>query len=197
VARRWEWAEQVKLASLLDRWLPADAVWTATDPVARSAVSGMVRRLRGVKRGVPDCMVWCRHTRPVVVELKSPGGKCSPAQREVREQTLAAGVVWWEARSANAAMVALAGSGVKFRKIINADGSVQSWKRPRLADWEKPRRDPSEPRPQHPAVLAQRRKAQRRWRARQRAAREAASLAEREGAEQPATHDAYRVNFGA
>jgi hypothetical protein len=67
----------------------------------------------------------------------------------------------------------------------------------RLVPWEVPRRDPSEPRPQHPEVLAQRRKVQRRWQARQRAAREAASLAEREGAELPATHDAHRVNFGA
>jgi hypothetical protein len=194
---RWEWAEQVKLASLLDRWLSDDAVWTATDPVARLAVSGLMRRLRGVKRGGPDCLVWCRHTRPIVVELKSPGGKCSPAQRETREKMLRAGIIWWEARSANAAMVALAESGVKFHKIVNADGSVERWKRPRLARWEVPRRSPSEPRPQHPEVLAQRRKVQRRSRARRRAAREAAGLAEREGAELPATHDAYRVNFGA
>jgi len=55
-------------------------------------------------------------------------------------------------------MTALAESGIKFRKIINADGSVQSWKIPRLADWEKLRRDPSALRPQHPAMLAQRRK---------------------------------------
>lgn len=84
-------------------------------------------------------------------------------------------------------------SGMKFRKIINEDGSLERWKKPRLADWEVPRRDPSAPRPRHPEVLAQRRRVQRRWRARRRAAREAASLAEREGAELPATHDAYRA----
>jgi hypothetical protein len=72
-------------------------------------------------------------------------------------EMIKAGCVWWEARSANAAMVALAKSGVKFRTIINEDGTVERWKRPRLADWEKLRRDPREVRPLHPEVAVQRR----------------------------------------
>ena len=167
MARRWEWEQQVLLASLLDRWLPADAFWTATDPVAPSAMSGLMRRRRGVKRGTPDCLVWCRRTRPIGIEMKSPGGRCSPAQKAVRLEMIAAGCVWWESRSANGAMVALAESGVKFRKIVHADGTVERWKKPRLADWEKPRRDPAEPRPLHPVVAAERRAARQRWRERQ------------------------------
>jgi hypothetical protein len=59
---------------------------------------------------------------------------------------------------------------VKLRnKIVNEDGTVERWKQPRLADWEVPRRDPSEPRPQHPEVAARRRAARQRWRVRQRA----------------------------
>jgi hypothetical protein len=73
-------------------------------------------------------------------------------------------------------MAALVESGVKFRKIVHADGTVERWKKPRLADWEKPRRDPAEPRPVHPVVAAQQRTARQRWRARQRA-RETATLA--------------------
>jgi hypothetical protein len=33
-------------------------------------------------------------------------------------------------------MVALAESGVRLRAIIHEDGTVERWKKPRLADWE-------------------------------------------------------------
>jgi hypothetical protein len=50
MARREEWQEQKKLARLLDKWLdPACPFWTATDPVASSALSGAIRKQRGVK----------------------------------------------------------------------------------------------------------------------------------------------------
>src|SRR5262249_34205159 len=99
-------------------------------------------------------------------------------------EMIAAGCVWWESRSANGAMVALAESGLKFRKIVHADGTVERWKKPRLADWEKPRRDPAEPRPLHPVVAAERRAARRRWRLRQanRAHETAKLVAERDAA---------------
>ena len=48
-------------------------------------------------------------------------------------------------RSADAAMWALSKSGVKFRVIVNKDGTVERWQQPRLEPWEVPRRDPSEP----------------------------------------------------
>jgi len=95
--------------------------------------------------------------------------------RETRKKLLRAGAVWWEAKSANAALVAIVESGVKLRKkIVNENGEVEIWRKPQLADWEKPRRDPGERRPLHPVVSAQRRAARQRWRARRRAAREAA-----------------------
>ena len=73
---------------------------------------------------------------------------------------------WWECRSANAAVVALRKSGVKFRQIVHDDGRVERWKEPWLASWEIPRRDPREPRPAHPVVRAQRQAASQRWRER-------------------------------
>jgi hypothetical protein len=93
----------------------------------------------------------------------------------------AAGCRWFECRSAAAAMVAIAASGMRFRTIVHPDGTVERWKRPRLANWEKPRSDPSEPRPQHPEVAAQRRAARQRWRERQKAARQTVRLAEATG----------------
>jgi hypothetical protein len=118
---------------------------------------------------VPDNLI-AHRGKLLGLELKSPqGGKCSPAQRATRAALLRAGIhTWWECRSANAAMWALAKSGVKFREIVHADGTVERWKKPRLADWEKPRRDPAEPRSLHPVVAAQRRAARQRSKARQR-----------------------------
>jgi hypothetical protein len=135
-----------------------------------------MRRLRGVVAGLPDNLVVQRRKRTgcmlIAIELKSPSGKCTSAQREVRKSLLRSGCRWFECRSANAAMVAIAACGVRFRTIIHADGTVERWKKPRLADWEKPRSDPSEPRPPHPEVAAQRRAARQRWRERRQRARE-------------------------
>jgi VRR-NUC domain len=174
--RREEWRQQTELCRLLDRWLPADAFWTATDPIAPTALSVALRRLRGVKRGVPDVLIWCRRTRPIVIEMKSPGGRCTAAQRATREALIAAGCDWWECRSANAATQAIAESGVKFRVIVHADGTPARWTRPKLEEWEVPRCDPAERRPQHPAIRAQRREyARRRERTRARALEVAAT----------------------
>jgi hypothetical protein len=183
MSRRWEWEQQVLLASLLDRWLPDDAFFSATDGVARSPMSGWLRKKRGCKSGLPDMLIWCRRTKTIGIEMKSPGGRCTAPQRAVRELLLQAGCRWFECRSAAAAMVAIAASGLRFRTIVHPDGTVERWKRPRLAKWEKPRSDPSEPRPQHPEVAAQRRVARRRSLERKREKETANLAAERDDAE--------------
>lgn len=127
-----------------------------------------MRKRRGVKPGVPDVLVWYRG-RSVSIEMKSPGGRCNPAQRAAREALLRAGVIWWECRTANAAMWALRKSGVTFRVIIRQNGTTEHWRQPRLAPWEVPRRDPAEPRPNEPGVAARQRAARLRWQMRQRA----------------------------
>jgi hypothetical protein len=55
MARRWEWAEQVRLAGLLAKWCdPDDTFATAIDSVSGSAMAGYVRKRRGVVPGLPD-----------------------------------------------------------------------------------------------------------------------------------------------
>jgi hypothetical protein len=149
-----EWRQQEKLKFLLDTWLPDDAFWTATDPVARSATAGAMRKRRGVKPGLSAVIIWYRG-RTYSIELKGPYGQCRPAQRLVREQMLKAGIkAWWQCRTAESAMWALKKSGLKFRVIINADGSVETWKQPPLEEWEIPKRDPRERRPKPPIYWA-------------------------------------------
>jgi hypothetical protein len=159
---------QVNVARLFGIWLPADCFWTATDATTTSPTTGLMRKKRSCRAGLPDLLILFRG-RLIAVELKSRGGRCSPAQRLTREALIAAGGAWWECRSANAAMAALRESGVTFRMIAHRYG-IECWRQPALAPWEVPRRDPAEPRPSAPDVAAQRRAAQRRWRERQKAA---------------------------
>jgi hypothetical protein len=139
-------------------------------------MAGAMRKKRGVKPGLPDTLVLHRG-KLVTLELKSRQGRCSASQRAAREALLRAGAEWWECRSAHAAMWALRKSGVGFRALARADGTTERWRHPGLASWEVPRRDPAEPRPNAPDVAARRREARQRWRARQRAARNAAQHA--------------------
>jgi hypothetical protein len=112
------------------------------------------------RAGLPDLLIlFCG--KLIAVELKSRGGRCSPAQRLTREALIAADGAWWEARSANAAMWALAESGATFRMIAHRYG-IECWRQPALAPWRVPRRDPAEPRPSAPEVVARRRASQRR-----------------------------------
>jgi hypothetical protein len=142
MARREEWQEQKKLSRLLDKWLdPACTFWTATDPVAPSALSGAIRKQRGVKPGVPDVLVWYRG-KSITIELKSRQGKCSPSQRLAREALLRAGAQWFLCRSAISVMWQLHKSGVPFRTIVHEDGTLERWQQPELAAWELPKRGP-------------------------------------------------------
>jgi hypothetical protein len=174
-----EWSEQVRLARLLDRWIdPQTTFWTATDPVTHSALAGWLRKRRGVKPGVPDTLIWQRR-KSIAIEMKSRGGRCSPAQRAVRSALIRSGVQWWVCKSAHAAMWALKESGVNFRVFVRSDGAVERWRQPALEPWEVPRRDPSERRPMHPRTAARRREAARRRRERQRALKAARATMER------------------
>lgn len=152
-----EWSEQIKLTEQLEELLdPACTFSTSIDSYAGSALTGASRRRRGVRAGVPDVLVLYRG-KLVGIELKSARGVASETQKQVRDRFVAAGADWWLCRSANAALVALQLSGVKFRR---------EWQRPRLADWEGPFSDPHRRLPQAPDVRIQRRAASRRLRAR-------------------------------
>jgi hypothetical protein len=162
--RREEWNEQTKLAALLAEYLdPARTYWTALENKPLSAMSGVFQRRRGIKAGIPDVVVIFRLASGsvliVFVELKSRRGVASEAQKQARAEMLPAGAVWWMARSANAAMMALHLSGVPFLK---------PWEPPQLEPWEGPFADPHQRLPQEPTVAAERRAAMWVWRRRQR-----------------------------
>ena len=167
--RREEWNEQTKLAALLTKYLdPTCTFWTSLENKPLSQLSSTFQKRRGVRSGLPDVLViFCQ--KPIFVELKSRAGIATKPQKQLRLEMLPAGAVWYMARSARAALMALHLSGVVFRR---------AWKPPRLKPWEGPFADPTQRLPQAPDVAAQRRAARRRWRARRRA-RAAAARHER------------------
>ena len=160
-SRREEWTEHIKLAGLLDNYLdPSCTFWTSLENKPLSMLSGLFQKRRGVRSGLPDVLVVYRHATGIIVifiELKSRRGLASKVQKQIRTEMLPAGAVWWMARSAGAAMMALSLSGVVFRR---------KWEPPLLQPWEGPFPDPTQRLPQHPKVAAERREAKRRYRLR-------------------------------
>jgi hypothetical protein len=167
-ASREEWREQTRLAEFLDELIdPTTTFWTSLENKPLSMLSGIFQKKRGVRSGIPDVLVFFRdaagNVRIVFVELKSRSGAVSKVQRETRLAMLAAGAVWYMARSAVAALQALHLAGVVFRR---------PWRQPTLQPWEGPFADPHHL-PQAPDVAERRRIARQQWRLRQRARREA------------------------
>jgi VRR-NUC domain len=163
-SQQHEAREQIQLKAMLEKWAdPNNTFWTMLENRPRSAMAGMFQRHRGVRAGMTDLYVVYRGT-PIHVELKGPIGTLSKTQRQVRLELRASGAQWWLARSANAAMVALARSGVEFRAIEQPDGTVERWQAPELADWEQPQQNLGR-HPSHPELTARRREAKRRQRA--------------------------------
>jgi len=148
--------EQRKLAELLPRLIiPGTCFWSAIENKPRSAISGKYQKEAGVRSGFPD-LLFLRADKPTVfIEMKSPVGRVSKKQREIRSELLAQGCKWFLCRSAASALVALHRVGVAFDP---------GWQPPKLEPWEQPIEDPSEPHPRHPSLTAQRREAKRRYR---------------------------------
>ena len=170
--RHAEWREQIRLTKLLTRYLPDNVFWSALSNAPRTALGGYLAQKRGVRSGLADIMV-VHDGRVTFVELKSPVGVASKAQRQVYVEMRAAGADWYLVKSAPAALEALRRSNVPFRR---------RWKPPQLAPWEGPFANPHRRLPQHPDVAAQRRAAQRAWRERQRDSKAAKLAAERNNA---------------
>src|SRR6516162_4349546 len=115
-ARREEWGTQTRLAALLQHYLdPSTTFWSSLENRPSSLLNGILQKKRGVRSGLPDLMVIFGRP-PVFVEVKSPAGIASKAQKQVRQELLAVGCRWWMVRSARAALTALQRSGVPFRR---------------------------------------------------------------------------------
>jgi hypothetical protein len=164
VSQREESREHRRLAKLLAYYLdPETTFWSSLENKPRSAVSGLLQKLNGVRSGLPDVLVIYRR-KTIFIELKSKRGVVSKGQKQARVEILQAGARWWLTRSALAALTALHRSGVVFR---------HPWRPRQLPLWQGPFPDPNVKMPWAPIVQAEWREAKRREAARRRAQRAA------------------------
>ena len=82
--------------------IPDDAVWTTVEHGGKRGAreAGRLKR-KGLKPGWPDIIVVYRG-RVVVIELKAPGGRLSPAQKTMHEHLKLAGALVYTATSIEA-----------------------------------------------------------------------------------------------
>ncbi len=81
--------------------LPNDAVWTTMPAGGGGKVRGAQLKAKGLKPGWPDILIVYRG-RLICIELKSPKGQRSPAQKLIHAQLTAAGAVVYTATSIEA-----------------------------------------------------------------------------------------------
>lgn len=96
-ATQSEHALQQQVAQYLDRALPADAFWTSIDSAGRGARDGARMKRRGVRKGVPDCLILWGFT--VWIELKSAAGRLTPEQKTFRDCAVQSGHTYLVCRS--------------------------------------------------------------------------------------------------
>ena len=97
--RRPEQALHRACAQYLDVALPGDACWFhPANGGARSPVEAAIFKGLGVKAGVPDLVIVYRG-RFIAIELKSEGGRLTPAQKAMHERLRLAGAIVTTAKS--------------------------------------------------------------------------------------------------
>lgn len=82
---------QIDCTKMLQRVLLPDVCWTAIDHAnARDALTGAIRKARGVRAGIPDYLFW-RLGKPYAIEFK-PNGDLSDSQKKFLPEMIGAGV---------------------------------------------------------------------------------------------------------
>ncbi len=73
---------QIAVADYLRVAMPPDIAWSAIEHAQQmSAREGKRRKDKGVRRGLPDLVFWMCE-RCLCIELKTPTGRQSPAQKD-------------------------------------------------------------------------------------------------------------------
>jgi hypothetical protein len=90
--RHAEWSEQIRLTELLTRYLPDNVFWSALSNAPRTAMAGYLAKKRGQRNGLADVMV-VHDGQVTFVEMKSPAGVASRAQRQVCAEVRATAVI--------------------------------------------------------------------------------------------------------
>jgi hypothetical protein len=106
---------QKTVASYLDLALPADAVWTAINPVpAKSKAAAGLSKAMGMKAGWPDLLIiWNGQCH--AIELKAGNGRLSTAQIGIAANFDEAGAFWERCKSLDEVAATLKTWGIPLR----------------------------------------------------------------------------------
>ena len=83
---------------------------------ARSAATGAKLKAMGVRRGVADFSITLPGGRSAYLELKRPGGRASPEQKQFRADAEAAGALYAIAETPEQVQDILSGWGALYRR---------------------------------------------------------------------------------
>jgi len=109
---------QVAVARLLELCLdPARTWWSGIDHAAKLGPRyGADRKRRGVKRGLPDFLIFVEDEPPLGLEIKTEDGRLQPSQRDLRSDWLRIGARYCIARSLREVQEMLVEHGVPMRQ---------------------------------------------------------------------------------
>ena len=112
---------QMAVKKYLELALPfPDAWFGASAAKGTSKTTGGILQGIGYKAGTPDMRVSYKWLPPIWLELKSPTGTLSKAQKQCRKDLVAAGCCWALVRSLDDVERALRRFGVPLRASVGA-----------------------------------------------------------------------------
>jgi hypothetical protein len=113
--KRPEQALQRNVVKMLDTILPQPSHFHhVPNGGGRSKIEAAILKGQGVKRGVPDLMIFAPGA-VVAIEMKSEGGRTSPDQKAVMEKLRQCGVHTAVCRSVDDVLETLAEAGIEVR----------------------------------------------------------------------------------
>lgn len=113
--RREEQALHQQVAAFLEMAAPNLVWFHCPNGGGRSKAEAGILKSMGVKAGVADFAFVLPTGKAAFLELKAKGGRLSPAQGEFRDQVVAAGAWWAEARTLEDVQTVLLGWDLALR----------------------------------------------------------------------------------
>lgn len=118
--KRPEQSLQIAVAQYLGRTLDPCVVWSAIGHGGGGKVRGAILKGMGVKAGLPDLLIWWSDKASgydycAGIELKSPMGRLSVAQRRMGERLRRVGVLVYVCRSLDDVQIVVRELGIPSR----------------------------------------------------------------------------------
>lgn len=95
------------VAQFLDTVIKPPEFWSTIPSGGGGKIRGARLKAMGLKRGLPDLMIFRPGPQILAIELKAPKGSLTPDQKAVREILRACGLMWTTCKSVQEVNLAL------------------------------------------------------------------------------------------